>query len=127
MKTWITCLLATFSLFAAAENIPLATAFNTESLTLLTATTNQTGAGFDIARTLYHTVHIVNGTVRTNTVYIDRSIDGTNWKPWFTNTFTTTGTVAEASCVGKWVYMRGRLDTLTGTNCNVTFTYFGGR
>lgn len=115
------------ALGAAAADFPVATMNNTVSYTLLSATTNQTGSAAFVEMCTYHTVQIVNTTVRTNTVYLDRSLDGSNWVPWFTNAFTTTGTVAEATCTGKWSYMRGRLDTLTGTNCAVTFLYLGGK
>lgn len=107
-------------------DFPQAWGMNTYSTTLLTATTNENGTAYFVEQSKYHTVVITQSTVRTNTAYLDRSLDGTAWIPWHTNTFTTTGTVSEATCVGKWTYMRGRVDTLTGTNCSVTFKYLGG-
>jgi hypothetical protein len=127
MKTLILILAsALVAVGAYATDYPSAWVLNTGSITLLSATTNQTGSAYNVELFKYHTVAISESTIRTNTVYVDRSLDGSNWIPFYTNTLTTTGQVAEATAVGKWAYMRGRLDTLTGTNCAVTFSYLGG-
>lgn len=123
-------LLSAFALAASislASDFPQAWANRTESFTLLSATTNQTGDAKLVEFCTQHTVQIINTTIRTNTVYLDRSLDGSNWVAWYTNEFTTTGTVAEATCTGKWSFMRGRVDTLTGTSCAITFRYLGGK
>ncbi len=107
-----------------AAELPLAQAFNTQSNLLYSATTNATGSSLEIELNVYHTFQIQNTTLRTNTCYLDRSLDGSVWIPFYTNVFTVVAQV-DTTLTGKWKYVRGRLDTLTGTNCAVTFLYLG--
>lgn len=122
----VLALVAAVVFVVMASDFPPSTANNTQNATLLSATTNQTGSALYVEAQTQHTVQIVNTTIRTNTCYLDRSLDGSNWVPCYTNVFTTTGTV-DTAISGKYAYLRGRLDTLTGTNCAVTFIYLGGK
>jgi hypothetical protein len=73
-------------------------------------TTNQSSTNTqETFKSTYHTVQIfytVNGTNST-TVTLDRTIDGLNWIPYSTNTFTTSSN-AEYTLVGKWSQFRFR-------------------
>jgi len=77
----------------------------------VTVTNTQTTAA-----SVYHTFHFVYTATGTNTTSIvtERTIDGSNWIPVVTNTFTATGT-AEAQYTGKWVTYRFRA-TFQNTN-----------
>ncbi len=120
----IAAVLVCFGLVKAwATDVPPEQIYNNTTNLLYSATTNASGSALKVDWNLYHTFQIQNTTVRTNTCYLDRSLDG-NWVPFYTNTFTTTGTV-DTTLVGKWQFVRGRVDTITGTNCAVTFLYLG--
>lgn len=126
MKKFLLCFAVLAAFSARATDFPAAHANNTLAYTLLTATTNQTGSAYFVEMNNHHTVHVVNATVRTNTVTLDRSLDNSTWIPWATNTFSATGS-AEFVCEGKWSYMRARVSAITGTNCSVTVKYLGGK
>lgn len=57
----------------------------------------------------------------TNTVYLDRTIDGSNWIPVVTNTFTASG-VYELNNEGKWAQYQWRV-TSGATNATLVATY----
>lgn len=64
-------------------------------------------------------------TIGTNNVSasLDRTIDGTNWVPFYSTNMTGAGTNAiEVVTVGKWQSYRWRL-TLLGTNLTVLANY----
>jgi hypothetical protein len=90
----------------------LSTALATNSVTL-------TGAWLRVENKRYHTVHITQ--TATNTVWLDRSLDATNFVTWFTNGATNT---IEAQATGEWSYLRARAQYTNGT---VSVQYLGGR
>ena len=113
------------ALVTSATEFPLAWSANTINQTLLSATTNQTGAAVFVEGVKYHTFVIVNATTRTNTVTLSGSLDSTNWIPFSYTTNTAIATSA-VTATGKWSYLQAQVSSLTGTNCNTTVQYLGG-
>ena len=113
------------ALVTSATEFPLAWSANTINQTLLSATTNQTGAAVFVEGVKYHTFVIVNATTRTNTVTLSGSLDSTNWIPFSYTTNTAIATSA-VTATGKWSYLRAQVSGLTGTDCNTVIQYLGG-
>lgn len=76
--------------------------------------------------TFYNTFHYIYAPVGTNasvTVNLDRTIDGSNWFPYQTNTVAS-NVVSEVTAVGKWAAYRIR-SSVIATNASLTINYMG--
>ena len=76
--------------------------------------------------TFYNTFHYVYSPAGTNvsaTVNLDRTIDGSNWFPYQTNTVAS-NFVSEVTAVGKWAAYRIR-SSVIATNAILTINYMG--
>jgi len=109
-----------------ATSFPLAFANDTQTGTILSATTNATGSGLHVEMPLHHTIHI-NAPSNFTVVTLDRSMDNSNWVPFSTNTLGSgVATVTEIVATGKWSHFRARVSGMTNSG-TISVNYLGGR
>ena len=69
---------AAVAIMAFAGEYPPGLRGNVDEVTILSATTNQTGNPVFVQKPVYHTFQLINATIRTNTITLERSLDSSN-------------------------------------------------